>query len=49
MEEIGFTPEGNIALSISYEAKADGPTDITDTSIIVTNALSESLNEEHIK
>ena len=43
------TPEGNIALSISYEAKADGPPISLITSIIVTNALSESLNEEHIK
>ena len=44
-----LTPEGNIALSISYEAKADGPPISLITSIIVTNALSESLNEEHIK
>ncbi len=44
-----LTPEGNIALSISYEAKADGPPISLITSIIVTDALSESLNEEHIK
>ena len=44
-----LTPEGNIALSISYEAKSDGPPISLITSIIVTNALSKSLNEENIK
>ena len=44
-----LTPEGNIALSIAYGTNADGPPISLITAIIVTNALSESLNEENIK
>ena len=44
-----LTPEGNIALSIAYETNADGPPISLITAIIVTNALSVSLNEENIK
>ena len=44
-----LTPEGNIALSIAYETNAEEPPISLITGIIVTDALSESLDDENIK